>query len=204
MLESYEDSYDNLFNNVLDNLLVLDYDPECYYSNNHICLKRYIDNIFLIGIDCLVSRWLSFVSSIILVPEKENLFFKQPFGWIIQDGKTFSLYSPVNATIISHNKKAINTPDIIRNNPVEEAWLLKVQLENQELELNKLFYGKRAENILKEEIEQLKSKVYKILKEDRHTELITLPDGKKFVNSIYYLLPKKYYIGILTYLLSLK
>lgn len=196
-----KNEYFRIVSEILDKLFVCKVDENVFYSKNHLCLKEVEKDIYIVGFDSIISQFLSFVSTLVFTDYIERVEEGIPFGWLVQDGKTLSIPSPVSAIIVAHNKNIIDTPELIRNIKFPENWFVKLKIETDKAKA-KLLSGNDAHEWYKSKIENLKYTLKKIIIESNPTDLVTLYDGGRIIYSISEILPKKENLKILVDLLG--
>lgn len=200
MQNNTQSEYIKIVNDILDKLFLFKIDENTFYSKNHLCFKEVEKNIFIVGFDSIITQFLSFVSTFIFTSSFEKINEGIPFGWMVHDGKTLSIPSPVNAIMVAHNKNIINTPEIVRTTKFPENWFVKLQIEDEKSK-NKLLFGVIANEWYTSKIEYLKTTLKKIIIESSQTSLVTQYDGGRITYSISEILPKKENLKILMDLL---
>lgn len=196
-----KNEYVRIVNEILDKLFVCKVEQNIYYSKNHLCLQEVEKNTFIVGFDSIIVQFLSFISTFVLSSQNEKVSEGNPFGWLVQDGKTLSIPSPVNAILVAHNKNVVNTPELIRTTKFPENWFVKFLIDDPKSK-NNLMYGSAVYDWYSSMIESLKSNLKKLIIESNPTALITQYDGGRIIYSISELLPKKENLRILLYLLE--
>ncbi len=196
------DDYTKILSEILDKIFMFEYDKNIYYSKNHLCLQETEKNVFIVGFDSYITSLLSFINTLVLTSLNERMYEGKPFGWIIQNGKTLSIYSPVNATILEHNRKIVDAPDSLRNKKFPDNWFIKFKFDDKDKTLKKLMHGKEAQIWYERTGQKLKNDIVKILTESSPKELVTQYDGGKLIYSIFEILPSNERIRILNSLFS--
>ena len=87
------------------------------------------DGIITIGINEDGLADITEINSIDLPPEQEKVEMDMPFGSVETDDGTVEIFSPVEGTIIEINNQVVEDPSIIMEDPYEEGWLVRIELE---------------------------------------------------------------------------
>lgn len=177
---------------LIDKLIDSEINPTYYYSKNHICLCKDEDGAVLIGIDNLLAKILTYINCIVLMPVGELVRQRKSFCWLIQKGKTLTLYAPVNGTVVQNNSFVANSPDQIRTSDLKKSWLTKIRL-NKDSRLDDFYTGEEAQIWFQNEMKRTKDAFYEIIREQR---LITSPtqfDGGIFCTSLSEIIPNAEY-----------
>lgn len=201
MQSNNNSEYFKIVDEILDAIFLCKIDEGIFYSKNHLCFKEIEKNIFLVGFDTIITRFLSFVSTFIFTSNYERINEGLPFGWLVQDGKTLSIPSPVNAILVEHNKNVINVPEIVRTKKFPDNWFVKFQIVDDKSK-DKLLFGVNAYEWYVKKIDNLKTTLRNIINESTQTSLVTQYDGGRITYSISEILPKKENLKILMDLLG--
>ncbi len=203
MNNDINDDYSKILSEILNKVFLFEIDNDIYYSKNHLCFQKTDENIFIVGFDSYITNLLSFINAIVLTSINEPIFEGKPFGWLVQNGKTFSIYSPVNAVIYEQNMNIVDKPDSLRNRKFPDNWFVKLKFQDKKDTL-KLMQGKIAEIWYERINKKLKNEIINILKESHPKELITQFDGGKFIYSITEILPSNERIKIISDMLLIR
>ena len=110
------------------------------YTKEHEWVK--VENEFCyVGISKYAQDQLGDIVFVEL-PEKSTVLVAGDEGAVVESVKAASeIYSPVSGTVVEVNEKLISNPQIINNDPENEGWIWKMQLNNKN-ELNSLLEEK--------------------------------------------------------------
>lgn len=181
---------------LIDKLINAEIDPTYYYSKNHLCFCDSEAGMVLIGIDNLLANILNYLTCIVLLPVGESVKQRKSFCWLIQQGRTLTLYSPISGTIIQNNPLLINSPDIIRTTDFQKSWLTKIKL-NKDSRLEDYYTGEKARVWFQNELKQTKDTFYEIIEKHRTLTSPTQFDGGVFSTSLSEIIPYGEYWNIL-------
>ena len=121
-----------------------------YYTTSHewICMDD--KNSITVGITYYAQDSLGEIVSWKL-PQKGQFFEKsQAFGWVESNKSVSDIYMPVSGEVVEVNSSL--TPHLISDKPMDEGWLIKVEIAKEgELVslLNPLAYKKLIEGEIK-------------------------------------------------------
>lgn len=164
------------------------------YSRNHCWVGRTEGRRFRIG---LAPRFISVlppVKSIVLPSAGENVTKDRSSFWIVLEGGTLSIASPVTGTVTRHNSSITNDPSMLSCNLLPDAWLFEVRSTAQEQSLSSLLKREDAEKIYSSDIEKFKNLVITTLKKDNTEVGLTAADGGELTNEVRQLLgPHRYF-----------
>tara|TARA_Y100000590_G_scaffold466597_1_gene642577 strand:- start:1120 stop:1497 length:378 start_codon:yes stop_codon:yes gene_type:complete len=118
------------------------------YTKEHEWVK--IENEFCyVGISEYAQDQLGDIVFIEL-PEKNKSFAAGDEAAVVESVKAASeIYSPLSGTVVGINEKLTSNPQIINNDPENEGWIWKMQLNNQN-ELSSLLEEEAYLNYLNE------------------------------------------------------
>lgn len=195
------ENYSDIAKKLINKLFTKDFDASLHYSQNHMCLCKNEDGTVSIGIDPIIAHLLSYIHSIVLVSAGDFVRSSQIFGWIIQDGRTHALYSPINGIIRQHNPVVIDSPDYIRLNNLSKAWLIRLKILDDEFDFKNLMNGEVAKKWHKKEIENIKRKILGIVDRQYPLKSQTQFNGGRFITSVADIIPNEDYFKIIKSLL---
>lgn len=181
---------------LIDKLMDVEIDPAYYYSKNHICLCDSDPGMVLIGIDSLLANILNYLTCIVLLPVGESVKQRKSFCWLIQQGRTLTLYSPISGTVVQNNTLLINSPDLIRSSDFQKSWLTKVKL-NKDSRLEEFYTGEKAQVWFQNELKRTKYTFYEIIEKQRTLKSPTQFDGGLCSTSLSEIIPYAEYWTIL-------
>lgn len=99
------------------------------YSEDHEWVK--VDgNTVTIGITDFAQGELGDIVFVELPEEGDDMTQGESFG-SVESVKTVSeLYAPLNGKIVEVNEELEDSPELVNESPYEEAWMVKVELED--------------------------------------------------------------------------
>lgn len=112
----------------------LEYPEDLKYLDTHEYVR--IDGeIATIGISAFAIDQLGDVVFLELPDVGDAVEVGESFGTVESVKAVEDLYPPVSGTVIERNEAAIESPEMIAEEPYGEGWLLKVRLDNPDEEL---------------------------------------------------------------------
>ncbi|MDI6804713.1 MAG: hypothetical protein QME58_12875 [Bacteroidota bacterium] len=181
---------------LIDKLIDSEINPTYYYSKNHIRLSKDEDGAVSIGIDILLAKILNYINCIVMMPVGEFVRQRKSFCWLIQKGRTLTLYSPISGTVVQNNALLLNSPDLIRTTDLQKSWLSKIRL-NKDSRLEDFYTGEEAQVWFQKELKRTKDNFYEIIEKQRILTSPTQFDGGIFSSSLSEILPNDEYWKIL-------
>ena len=115
----------------------MDYIDNLFYTKEHIWIKPYQQNEYLLGITNFAQESLGDIVFVEL-PVIGKLVQAGDQVGVIESVKAASeIYSPVSGKIREVNNELINTPQLVNTDPENSGWYIKINIENFD-ELNNL------------------------------------------------------------------
>lgn len=100
------------------------------YSEDHEWIKVE-GNTVTIGITDFAQSELGDIVFVELPEEGDDISTGDSFG-SVESVKTVSeLYAPVSGSIVAVNEELEDSPELVNENPYEDAWMLKVELSDE-------------------------------------------------------------------------
>lgn len=114
----------------------MDIKPELKYTKDHEWIE--IDGkIATVGITDYAQGELGDIVYVEIETLDENLEKEEVFGSVEAVKTVSDLFLPVSGKIVEVNQKIENSPEIINEDPYNDGWIIKMEIENEE-ELNEL------------------------------------------------------------------
>ena len=107
----------------------MEYPEDLKYTEEHewILLE---DDIATIGITDFAQDSLGDVVFVELPEVGSKVVAGKPFG-VVESVKAVSdIYSPVTGEVVEVNEELPDTPETVNNSPYEDAWMIKVRLDD--------------------------------------------------------------------------
>jgi glycine cleavage system H protein len=117
------------------------------YSKEHEWVK--LDGgLAIVGITDYAQEQLGDIVYVELPQPGDTLTQFESFG-IIESVKAASdLYAPIGGEVVAVNEELVDRPELVNEDPYEDGWMLKVQLED-ELDIDKLMTAEEYQAHLK-------------------------------------------------------
>jgi glycine cleavage system H protein len=124
--------------------------PEDYvYSKDHEWISVQ-DNVGTIGITDYAQHELGDVVYIDLPEVGDTFEAGDPFGSVESVKAVSEVFCPIGGEVIEVNSKLEDSPELINQSPHQDAWLIKVRLNNRE-EVKELLSAEEYEEYLQEQ-----------------------------------------------------
>lgn len=90
------------------------------------------DNIITVGINEEGLADLDTIVSVDLPEEDEAVVADEICGQLDSRDGPLNVYSPVDGSVIELNAAVIDSPEIVRDDPYGEGWLMRIEADNPE------------------------------------------------------------------------
>jgi glycine cleavage system H lipoate-binding protein len=128
-----------------------------YYHQGHSWAAPENRNVFRIGMDEFAMRLLGRPGAIEL-PAVGTKLSEGERGWSVAVGsKAIPVLSPVNGEVIAVNDEVHRSPDLLSNEPYDNGWLMKVEVNNRTTTLRNLLSGRLARAWMDWTLEKLRA-----------------------------------------------
>ncbi len=171
---------------------------EALFFNREHCWAR-VENPALvrIGIDSILTNFVVKVCAVSLPRPGDRLEQGRVFAHVIQEKHVLELIAPVSGIVSSVNAQLVKSPELIVDDSWESGWLVAVQPDNLEHDLQNLLFGKKA----KQWYEQCEQSVFETVGAMLEAETAglgpTLHDGGEQVASLADMLSSEQYYQVL-------
>jgi glycine cleavage system H protein len=115
----------------------MNFPEDLRYTEEHEWIKIDQDNVATIGITAFAQGELGDIVYIEIETEGESFEANEVFGTIEAVKTVSDLFLPVAGKVIEVNEKLADTPELVNEDPYEEGWLIKMEV-NDPLEIEKL------------------------------------------------------------------
>jgi len=102
------------------------------YSRNHWWVCRTESARARMGIESGLANALLAVKGIVFPSPHQRLPKGQACIWIVMDGGTLALESPLDCVLESVNRDLIDKPHLLNLQPLDDGWLCEIEPENAE------------------------------------------------------------------------
>ena len=122
---------------------------ENYYTKDHEW--AYIDeNIVTVGITTFAQDKLGEIVYVDLPEEGNKVTQSEDFGVVESVKAASDLLSPVSGTVIEVNDSVMDNPGIINDDPLNDGWLIKIEMDTEKELANLIRAGEYSKLIDKE------------------------------------------------------
>ncbi len=165
------------------------------YSRKHCWIKSNDDNTVRIGIEPVFSSMLHSSKTVVLPSTGDRLQANQVCAWIVIDGGTLPISSPLDGQVTRTNAGLVDQPNCIHDDPYEKGWLFELKTNEEVFNSSSLMRTAEAERHFCEDERRFQTLVSAELKKHRTTAGETLADGGRPIQNIAAMLgAEKYYL----------
>jgi glycine cleavage system H protein len=127
----------------------MDMPDDLKYTRSHEWAKIE-ENVVTVGITDYAQESLGDIVHIELPEENRELAKDEVFG-VVESVKAVSdLYSPVSGEVIEVNEALVDSPEVVNDDPFNEAWMIKIRVDDAS-ELNNLMDAREYKSYVEEE-----------------------------------------------------
>jgi glycine cleavage system H protein len=127
-----------------------------HFHQGHSWLRLAEDGTGSVGIDDFARKLVGRVDAIDL-PRVGARLSQGEKGWTLAvDGKTIPMLSPADGEVVAVNTDVVRSPDILRQDPYERGWLLKVRSPKLAANARNLLSGRLARRWMEDTLEGLR------------------------------------------------
>jgi glycine cleavage system H protein len=180
------------------------FDINYRYSKNHCWCEILDDKTVRIGIEPFLANILTTPKDIIFLSDGQSLKINHPCLWIITEGGTLSIPSPVDGTISEVNSALVSKPNTICEHPLESGWLYELQTDVNIIRGVEFMDYKYAATQYSQDQKQFEHLLASALQQNNPSIGLTLADGGQPLESISEALGFKRYFLILQQAFGLK
>ena len=109
----------------------MDFPDELKYSKEHIWVRIENDSA-VIGITDFAQEELGTIRGVELPVEGDEIEQDDSIGSIEAHKTVASIYAPFSGTVQSVNHEALDSPELLNDDPYDGAWLVEVSLDDPE------------------------------------------------------------------------
>ena len=164
------------------------------YSRNHCWTKRTSGNLVQVGIEPGLSEALLAPKAIVFPSAGQRIQRGQTCLWIVMEGGTLPVESPLDGIVRSTNHLLSNQPHLLSRQPFDKGWLFELEAEAPSLEEAGLMSREQADSKYGVDQDKFLAYLENAASGSHHSVGITLADGGLRLQNIADMLgPTKYF-----------
>jgi glycine cleavage system H protein len=165
------------------------------YSRKHCWIKSNEDNTVRIGIEPNFSSMLLSSKTVVLPSIGDRLRANQVCAWIVIDGGTLPISSPLDGQVTRTNAEMVDRPHYLHDDPFEKGWLFELKTDEEVFNSSSLLRTAEAERQFREDEQRFQALVSVELKKHKAVAGETLADGGILVQDVAAMLgAEKYFL----------
>lgn len=129
------------------------------YHGGHTWALAESRELIRVGMDDFASKLIGKIESIALPQRGRWVRQGQKIWTIFRDGKSVDMVSPIEGTIADVNEAVAKNPDLAREDPYGEGWLVTVQAPDSKLNFRNLLSGSLARLWIEDSAQRLRSRM---------------------------------------------
>lgn len=127
-------------------------DQEARYLESHEWARKEEGNVFTVGLSSYAVEQLGDIVFMELPAEGDSFKQGNVFGVVESVKAASDMYMPLGGRIMEVNQSAVENPDMLKEDPYEEGWLIKIKASNP-AEFDDLLDAKEYKQFLETEAE---------------------------------------------------
>jgi len=112
---------------LLDSIGAHEFPSDRLYAANHTWAKADDDGMFIVGIDHFIGTMLSSALSVAISMPSTHIRAMEPYAWIVANGETLAVCSPVSGTIVENNPALVSQSSVINADPYGMGWIARIR-----------------------------------------------------------------------------
>ncbi len=167
-----------------------------FYHSGHTWMKVESADEVRIGIDLFLAGMTGKAKVVLLSPSRRRCVRGEILCSIIQEEGILHIVSPISGSILSVNPKLKDHPELIRQDPLGEGYLLTLKPKNLQREQKNFLWGEEALSWCRKEWERFKADVISELHSDQERLGMTMQDGGIKLNDMKKLIDPERYVQL--------
>jgi glycine cleavage system H protein len=164
------------------------------YSPNHCWSREITPHLVRIGMEPSLSAALLAPRAIVYPNEGQSLKRGQTCLWIVTEGGTLPVESPLDGVLRRTNSLLLEAPHLLNEDPFERGWLFDLEIDPAETRAANLMSADQAAPKFSEDESRLMDLIARALQGNRPQVGVTLADGGQRLQNIADILgPAKYF-----------
>jgi len=164
------------------------------YSRNHCWTKRISTHLVQVGIEPGLSAALLAPKAIVFPSVGQRIHRGQTSLWIVMEGGTLPVESPLDGIVRSTNHQLANQPHLLSRQPFDKGWLFELETEAPSVEEVDLMSREQADSQYGVDQDKFLASLQNAASGGYQSVGITLADGGQRLQNIADVLgPTKYF-----------
>ncbi|MCX8117771.1 MAG: glycine cleavage system protein H [Desulfobacterota bacterium] len=175
--------------------------PSLFYHPGHTWVKVESEREVRVGIDHFLAELMGEVKAVLFSLVHRRCHQGEPLCSIVQEEGILHVRSPISGSLLGVNPRLKDHPDLVRQKPLGEGYLLTLKPKNLQREQRNFLYGEAAHAWCRREWERFKTEILSESPSRPDPLGKTLQDGRISLREIKQALdPERYCLLIDTFL----
>ncbi len=170
--------------------------PDMLYSRNHCWFRPMVDGAGRIGIEPGFASALRSPKAVVLPTVGQKLKRHDWCAWIVLEGDTIPLRSPLTGKVCAVNSTLNDTPSRIFDSPLEDGWLFDIEAKTDEPIRSHLMRKGEALKLFDADVKHFQGLIADALRAGKESVGMTAHDGGEFLSDAAAMLGGKRYAEI--------
>lgn len=154
------------------------------YGRNHVWLRQEGDDVVRIGLEPGLASVLVSPKAIVLPDLGEKIVRGKVCAWIVLDGGTLPIVSPVGGKVIATNAQLAENPHAVCLSPLGQGWLFELSVETGAVKTSEVYAAGEVARIYSDDERRFQALLSAELLRSGSTIGPTLADGGQALTSI--------------------
>jgi glycine cleavage system H protein len=164
------------------------------YSRKHCWAKEIHENIVRVGIEPGLGSALLDPKEIVLPAENQKIGRGQACMWIVMEGGTLPVESPISGIVRDTNPQLSEKPHLMRSQPLDHGWIFDMEVESDSADRRDLLSCEQAEKKYAADQVQFSHLLSGALEQGRAEVGVTMADGGQQLKNVADMLgPARYF-----------
>lgn len=158
--------------------------PGYLYSRRHCWIRSQSDTVVRIGVESMLAAMIGAPRTVVLPSLSERVQADKVCAWIVIEGGTIPVYSPLDGEVTKVNMLLMDQPHDLCSDSMEHGWLFELTTGEEIFNRSSLFRIGEAERIYRDDERRFQALVSAELRKHHAVAGATLPDGGQVVHNI--------------------
>jgi glycine cleavage system H lipoate-binding protein len=158
--------------------------PDRMYSRKHCWAREIHETVVRVGIEPGLGAALLDPKEIVLPAENQRIGRGQACLWIVMEGGTLPVESPVSGIVRGTNPQLSEKPHLLRSQPLDHGWVYDLEVEESAAERRDLLTSEQAEAKFASDQAQFSHLLNGALAQGRPEVGVTMADGGQRLQGI--------------------
>jgi glycine cleavage system H lipoate-binding protein len=170
---------------------------DIFYSRNHCWLKTLRENLVRVGVEPGLSAALLAPRAVVFPSAGQRLLRGQTGVWIVMEGGTLPLESPVDGIVRRTNHQLSSHPHLLASRPNDAGWVLELEWDPSSLEQAGLMDRDQADSVYGRDQDRFLASLQNAAAGGHSPAGVTLADGGQRLQNVADLIGPYRYFALL-------